>query len=208
MKFLTKLTAVTVMGIVMFWGNGVLGQSFNFNASKYNRSFISKTNIVVGNSDGWTYIHKSKKVSGPSKIKDTTVTLTLSNAKNDTQVKGKFKKKKEKNKWVPSQNVTVFKHNIDDFKGSKYIYKTRKRKKIVKRTIVKVSIVALKTNLGKPVVTVNYKPKLSKPANFRLNFNITKRKYRFTSGAQGKRTAEVTSLFFGDTQTGEVAFEG
>jgi len=156
MKFFTKMTAVIVMGIVMIWGSGVMGQSFSFGSDKYNLIPNSSTTITPVNVDGWTYVKNSgKKVSGRSSIKDTVVTLKLSDAKNDTQVKGKFKKKKEKPKWVSSQKVTVFIHAINGI----HVWGRKKTK--VKATISAgnrtmhgvISVIATTgTNLMKPMI--------------------------------------------------------
>ena len=99
MKNLTKMTAIAIMGIVMVWGTQGMGQSFDFGADKYN--CIDSTTITPVNFDDWAYVKGSgKNVSGNSSIVDTEVTLKLSDAMSDTQVKGKFKKKNEKPKWV------------------------------------------------------------------------------------------------------------
>jgi len=139
MKFLTKLTAVTVMGIVMTWGNGVMGQSVIINGGPvFNNYIIKSTTGDIKNGNGWTYKGKTFRSSyGPIKAREWIVQWPGVKSVGKAKTKAIFEKKGEKDKTVLSNEIIVIRHYI--FYAQ---YRTNKNKKPQTRpiTVVRTAI--------------------------------------------------------------------
>lgn len=190
---LSKFLTIGILGTLVLWGNSGMGQSFKFDNGKYNLKDVTETDIKVTNTSNWNYETGSgAKVSGRSSIDDVTVTLVLSDKKKDTQMKGKFVDSKENPKWIKSQKVTVFHHEINEaYSWGRKITKAKATITAGKRTMHNNIKIQAKTGTG-----------LSKDMTER---SWTLKTWKGSVRFRGKHSIKIKSTYFNDTQGPVVA---
>jgi len=214
MKFLTKMTVLTVMGIVIIWGfegmatlpekDGCKFEFVNFTAKDkagkaipnvYNLIEGKKTTIKLTEKNKWKYDDNSKKMKGEGSIKKLIVTFRKPVGITPFKVEGFFTKKGETGDWVRSQEVVIIKHHLK--RGD--LYYNRRRTK----TTAHIRIMGLPVLLGPPFVKLTTPSGLSETPEFTVQDRLVG-KWTKRVKFEGKHNPIfIESTFFGDFKKGK-----